>query len=361
MSKGRIKSDTFISEFINVDQWKQFRLALINEILRSNAKQEDWQKAFQLLHTRIKTRFLNPIDWILEKGYNVGEGFSVVALQCILIEFLEACYQGKVYTTSNNPRAFEYNSSRKLFSDFLMGHKPFSEYFTTNANANGFFDNIRCGLLHEAATKETSRINNAPSHDMLVLLEPDDPTNMRIYRENFYKAILKYIETYESELLTDRQLQINFVRKMDDICGIQHAYYFAYGSNMDPERLLERIGKYHMAFPVKLKGYKFVYNKKSIDGSAKANIEEKAGEYVLGVCYEIDEDDFGVLKKYEDGYDQRDIEVTEKEGKSTKAVTYISKSIDNLRLATSEYKNIVLKGAKHWGLDETYIFEYLDN
>jgi hypothetical protein len=45
-------------------------------------------------YTRIKTRFLNPIDWILEKRHDKGEGFSVVALQRILIEFLEAFYQG---------------------------------------------------------------------------------------------------------------------------------------------------------------------------------------------------------------------------------------------------------------------------
>lgn len=359
MSKKKIKNDTFISAFRNVEQWRIYREKLIDEILWGNGKEEDWEIAFELLHTRIKTRFLNPIDWILEKRLDVGEGFSVVALQCILIEFLEAFYQGKIYTTSKKPREFEYNSSKQLFSDFLLSHKPFSKHFKSKANANGFFDNIRCGLLHEAATKETSRINNAPSHDMLVLFEADDPGNMRIYRENFYKAIHEFIKSYRLELLSNRDLQINFIRKMDDICGIKHAYYFAYGSNMLPKRLLERIKKYHTVFQAVLTGHKFIYNKKSIDGTAKANVGSSDGTDVQGVCFEIDEDDFKILKKYEGGYDQRNIEVTTGNGNTTKAITYISASIDNKLIPTDEYKNMVLKGAEHWELSKSYIAEHL--
>jgi len=359
MSKGKIQNDTFISAFINVGQWADYRKQLIEGVLWDRCNEDDWMAAFKLLHTRIKTRFLNPIDWILEKRSDVGEGFSVVALQCILIEFLEATYQGKIYTTSRQPRPFEYNSSKQLFSDFLLNHKPFSEYFKSKANANGFFDNIRCGLLHEAATKEKSRINNAPSHNMLVLFEANDPRNMRIYRENFYRAILEFIEEYRVELLSNRELQINFIRKMDDICGIKRAYYFAYGSNMLPERLLERIKKYHLGFKAEFPGYKFIYNKKSKDGTAKANVEKDDAAKVSGVCFEVDEEDLEILKKYEGGYDQRNIEVTDENRNKVKAITYISASVDNALGASTEYKSIVLSGAKHWGLSEEYISVYL--
>jgi gamma-glutamylcyclotransferase (GGCT)/AIG2-like uncharacterized protein YtfP len=240
-----------------------------------------------------------------------------------------------------------------------MVHKPFSEDFKSKDSTNGFFDNIRCGLLHEAATKETSRINKASSHDMLVLFEKDDPSNMRIYRENFYNAILEFIDSYELELLSSRDLQINFIRKMDDICGIKHSYYFAYGSNMLPKRLLERIKKYHTAFQAILPDHKFTYNKKSIDGTAKSNIAPNCGTEVHGVCFEIDEDDFAILRKHEGGYDQRNIEVATKEGIKTKAVTYISSSIDTALVASPAYKSMVLKGAQHWGLSDAYISGYL--
>lgn len=355
MSKGKIQDDTLISAGISVAEWKEKRGRLISY----DCSKPEWEEAFQLLHVRIKTRFLNPIDWILEKRQDEGEGFSVVALQCILIEFLEAFYQGKIYSTSGSPRKFEYNSSKQLFCDFLTKHKPFSDYFISKDNANGFFDNIRCGLLHEAATKKTSRINNAPAHNKLVSFEPNDQSNMRLYRENFYQAILKFIETYKSELLSCRTLQINFVRKMDDICGIKHEYYFAYGSNMLPERLLERIGKYHTAFPVYLSDYRFVYNKKSCDGTTKANIEGIKYEVVHGVCFEIDSDDIAILQKYEVGYNRANVSVSYSKDKLTSVVTFISSSIDETLKPSSEYKGLVLKGASHWHLDKSYVTKYL--
>lgn len=359
--KEKIKDDTFISVFIDVSEWKKQRLKLLKSVVEDTTANSEWKSAFNLLYTRIETRFLNPIDWILEKQHNAGEGFSIVALQCILIEFLEAFYQGKIFTASSEPKEFEYNSSKKLFRDFLMKREPFSKYFTSNASADGFYDNIRCGLIHEAATKKTSRINNAPTHKMLVKFEENDPSNMRIYRENFYKAIRDYIETYKSKLLSEKELKINFIRKFDNICGIKHNYYFAYGSNMDPERLIKRIKKYHKAFLVTLSDYKFIYNKKSIDGTAKANIMPNEGTVVHGVCFEIDDDDFSVLQRNEGGYNRENILVTINENrKNTKAVTYISYQIDDKLIPSDEYKDLILKAASHWSLEKPYVTEYLD-
>lgn len=194
---------------------------------------------------------------------------------------------------------------------------------------------------------------------MLVRFEDNDPSNMRIYRENFYDAILEFIEAYRIELLSNRELQINFIRKMDDICGIKRAYYFAYGSNMLATRLIERIKKYHTTFKAVLPHYKFIYNKKSIDGTAKANVESDNGAEVHGVCFEIDENDLEILKKHEEGYDQRNIIVTVENGNKVKAVTYISASVDSALAVSDGYKSTVLKGAEHWGLSEAYISRYL--
>lgn len=371
MSRGTIQGDTSISGSFNVEKWREFR----NDLIRENTTEDDWQKAFDLLSTRISTRFLNPINWILEKRTDKGEGFSVVAIQCILIEFLEAFYQGKVYTTAEKPQPFEYKYSKALFSDFLMNHKPFSDYFTTKKKAAGFYDNVRCGLLHEAATKESSRINNAsgaPNSGALVSFESNDPSNMRVYRENLHKAILNFIDFYKQELLVSKEIQRNFIRKMDDICGIRHAYYFAYGSNMDPTRLTERIGKYHTAHLATLRGYKFLYNKKSIDGSAKANLEEDADSVVYGICYEIDKNDFDALDRCEDGYERkRNIDIilfdaNNNKPYTAKAAFYISKPKNRLILPTEmmpleSYKRIIIKGARYWKLDESYIQDYLNS
>lgn len=359
MTNGVIEEDTFISGFEPVSTWKNIRVDLIKSALPNSDSHPDWESAYKLLEKRLTTRFIDPIEWILAKKKDVGEGFSAVALQCILIEFLEALYEGKVYTTKKNPRAFEYHSSKELFCNFLLSRKPFSDYFKQRENAEGFFDNIRCGLLHEAATKESSRINNAPTHGVIAWFEPDDPKNMRIYRENFFKAILKFIEEYRKTLLKSAELKTNFIRKMDDICGIRHDYYFAYGSNMFPPRLLERIEKYHYGFRATAIRYEFTYNKKGADGTAKANIKHSEQNQIHGICFEIDKEDFNKLDDYEKGYDKQRITLRIN-GKSESAQTYISSLTDESISPSSEYKNLVLQGARHWGLDTKYVSDYLD-
>lgn len=358
MAHKKISNDTYISAFVPVTKWKELRTDLIRGVLERTHTSKNWDSAYELMDTRITTRFINPIKLILKAQWNRGEGFSAVALQCILIEFLEALYQGKVYTTSKNPRPFEYNSSKSLFCKFLTEHKPFSDYFKTKDNAEGFFDNIRCGLLHEAATKEASRINNAPTHTKIVWFEKDDPRNMRIYRENFFEGILQFIDSYKAELLNNDELKVNFIRKMDDICGIKRSYYFAYGSNMNPTRLLDRIGKYHTGCVASLAGYGFLYNKISTDGTSKANLEKAAGKTVWGVCYEIDEEDLGKLDKCEKDYSRHNIEIKRSEACS-RAITYISESVANNLLPSSEYREHIIKGAEYWQLDKNYMTEHL--
>lgn len=70
----------------------------------------------------INDRFLKPIEKILKGDEQSGEGFTIVAIDCILMEFLEALHQGRVYRyrESNRPGPpQEYSGSQELFVSFL--------------------------------------------------------------------------------------------------------------------------------------------------------------------------------------------------------------------------------------------------
>lgn len=352
----RIDDSTRIAKEITVQDWKDERIKLIRDILQDRHSPLLWEKAYDYFYQRISSRFLNPIGWIIKKGQSEGEGFSAVALQCILIEFIESFYQGKIYTTSSQPRFYEYNSSVRLFIDFLMNHYPFSNYFKMEKSARGFYDNIRCGLLHEASTKETSLIRvNSPDNLMIELI--DDNKNMIVYRNNFLHSIKEFLSDYKIKLFQDTQLKINFIRKFDDICGIKRELYFAYGSNLDSEQLINRINKYHTAGKAILDGYKFTYNKRSKDGTAKANIIKSDGSNVHGICYEIDSDDLDELKKYEKGYNSREFKIMY-DSIEINAFTYQSESFTDEK-PSEEYRATIIKGAHDWKLDKEYIINNL--
>lgn len=78
--------------------------------------------------------------------------------------------------------------------------------------------------------------------------------------------------------------------------------YFAYGSNMNPDRLYERVGEfYHYEYGL-LKGYKLTFNKKSgVIGYGYATVEECPNSYVQGVIYALSRNQVATLDGYE-GY-----------------------------------------------------------
>ena len=66
---------------------------------------------------------------------------------------------------------------------------------------------------------------------------------------------------------------------------------FAYGSNMDPNRLRKKKGIEHIlvnARRARLDDWEFGFTKKSDDGSGKANIIPKIGDIVWGLLIELD-------------------------------------------------------------------------
>ena len=65
------------------------------------------------------------------------------------------------------------------------------------------------------------------------------------------------------------------------------ARYFAYGSNMNPDRVRERGIKFHMAMGARLPGFALVFDKTSRDlpGAGHANMVPAPGREVEGVLY----------------------------------------------------------------------------
>src|SRR5713226_8689269 len=77
---------------------------------------------------------------------------------------------------------------------------------------------------------------------------------------------------------------------------------FAYGSNMASDRLQLRAPFIRIHGCAKVPDKRMICNKKSDDGSAKANLVDEPGNEVWGVLYEIDSSDFAKLDRAEIGY-----------------------------------------------------------
>lgn len=186
-----------------------------------------WQTAYNdYFFERLKTRYLNPV-LAIEKSPDFneeGEGFSIVAILCTLVEFLEATRQGKEFRYINrssrkpvtppfNPDN-EYSGSQEYFINFLQNQKPFKDCFTSKILAEEFYTAIRCGLLHEAGTKKGWKIKVAKSRSNKLI----DAEKKFVYRDNFREAFDTYFKIYEKELTSDIKLQKAFIKKFNSLC-----------------------------------------------------------------------------------------------------------------------------------------------
>lgn len=136
------------------------------------------------------------------------------------------------------------------------------------------------------------------------------------------------------------------------------AYYFAYGSNMVTKRLRSRVPSAKVIGQAKLLNKRMVCNKKSIDGSGKANLVDSLGDVVWGVLYKVDIEELSKLDRAEGGYQRLAMQVLTNEEDFIESEVYIS-----LRLTTDPtpydwYKDLIISGACEHELPSDYL-EYL--
>lgn len=171
-----------------------------------------WADAFQqFFFERLESRYLEPIRLLQDEGSWEGEGFSIVSIQCAMLEFLAACRCGMIYRHRNPQPPFEYSASGELFASFLAQTAPFNALFTPDT-ASEFYRNVRCPLLHEARTKGDWIIQASGG------LGVDCPRKI-VFRNTFQKNITDYIEAYGHALVADPDLQAAFVRKFNDLAA----------------------------------------------------------------------------------------------------------------------------------------------
>jgi len=135
----------------------------------------------------------------------------------------------------------------------------------------------------------------------------------------------------------------------------QTVLYFAYGSNMKTERMTKRVPSAKVVGQARILDKRMVCNKKSIDGSGKANLMDCPGGVVWGVLYEVSEDDLPKLDEAEGGYKRVEIEMLDEQGHPTTIQTYVSDELTTEPVPYDWYKALIVEGAQEHRLPEDYL------
>ena len=180
-----------------------------NALDLSDYTKPDWDKAFEFLNRRLIDRYIEPADVLeaAEKDKSASEkkyGFTILAIDCFLIETIQSFYEGE--TDSQH-------KSQRLFKNFLTQRDNFKEHFKTEAEAGHFYINFRCGILHQAQTFGNTKVWAV---GQMVMTQGK---YLIVNRERFHQAVKAEKDIY-LELLkkrSDIKLLEHFKTKMDFI------------------------------------------------------------------------------------------------------------------------------------------------
>jgi len=202
---------TIIAGTKKCGDWQAFRASLL-----PGDDKAPWGVAFDdYFHARLRYRYLDPINVLRNHDTWQGEGFSIVAIHCSLIEFLESTVQGKTYRyvqRDSDLGPYEYRRSGEIFEAFLSTREPFKHVFDLPL-ARDFYENVRCPVLHEARTKGGWRIWAEGPAGLII-----DRNQRKLYRNNFHDALLAFIQWYRGKVVSDRTTQEAFLRKINSLC-----------------------------------------------------------------------------------------------------------------------------------------------
>jgi hypothetical protein len=140
-------------------------------------------------------------------------------------------------------------------------------------------------------------------------------------------------------------------------------WYFAYGSNLSPDRKQERTGIIRKAIPARLSGYRLAFNKRASigNGQSYANIMKERGQEVWGVAYLCNQQAIMELERYEGvatgHYRPISVQVITRTGEAISATTYVAGRgflVEGAR-PSEDYLHLILDGARYRKLPEDYI------
>lgn len=136
-------------------------------------------------------------------------------------------------------------------------------------------------------------------------------------------------------------------------------YYFAYGSNLHPLRLQERVPSAVLIGVAGYQGHRIVFEKRGRDGSGKCTlVNTDCDEDVsYGAIFTLDPEHKRILDRYEGpGYRERQITV-HSEGRNYTCFSYFARSSHrSIQLLPYHwYKQLVLAGARYHRFPEYYI------
>lgn len=181
--------------------------------LNLKENEDHWQKAVDVLRDRLYSRYIDPVDVLIEAEIQVEAkerkfGFTILAIDLLLIETLQAFKEGLEDTRGK---------SKNVFIRFLRDSPHFAEFFTTHEEREKFYSEFRCGILHQAEIQSTALVwSFGELYDRADGLEV---VNRNAVHQSLKADLDDYLDALKNP--KNKELRSSFKKKMDAISNRQ--------------------------------------------------------------------------------------------------------------------------------------------
>lgn len=162
---------------------------------------KDKRALANFIYDRLYGRYLKPFDFRsadYEKNYK--NGFALMASSCLLIETFVSFKESKYRNTKNlSGECFGYFfTTEPKFVDFATGGRQANGTISTKKQGglpNDFYENVRCGILHNAETKNGWTITRNQSKPYF------NATTKEINATKFANRLKSVLTSYRKSLI----------------------------------------------------------------------------------------------------------------------------------------------------------------
>ncbi|WP_019614082.1 hypothetical protein [Psychromonas ossibalaenae] len=150
--------------------------------------EQHWLQAVDVLKRRLYARYIYPVDALIEienslEPKQMNFGFTILAVDLLLMETLQAFKEGLADTN---------RKSQRVFMRFLRDSPRFSPFFSTPKQCNDFYIEFRCGILHQAEIQSTARV--CSSGELYDRCSEGDTVNYNAVHQSLKADLEDYLE-----------------------------------------------------------------------------------------------------------------------------------------------------------------------
>ncbi len=157
--------DSYLSTTIKISDYKSF------------VEKQEAQKIVDFVRQRFTERYIEPMRVEKEKK----NGFTIMAISCLMIEALESFYQGWADSNRKSQLAFCNFFDHNTNFSFMQGY------------SEEFYKGVRCGILHQGETTRGWHIRRKG----VVFVEKTKTINAKLFHDEVAKSLDVYCKLLE--------------------------------------------------------------------------------------------------------------------------------------------------------------------